>query len=166
MIFQKLADLAAESTKGIMLLVTTSTEGQLSVSVLPQGTFDANKTALANPLQLVGTPAELDAEFANAIDQFTNARKSLSEQLADSLAILEAAKKVSADKAKTALATKKPVLNVKPKASSTTSSSTADDDDTDADDTGQDNASDETVDVAPGKAVVPAPKQDAFALDL
>lgn len=164
MIFQKLAELAAQSTKGLMLLVTTSTAGQLSVSVLPQGSFDGDKAALANPLQLVGTPAELDLEFANAIDQFTNARKSLQEQLADSLAILEAAKKVSADKAKSALAAKKPAATaIKSKSPQTTSSAASPEDE------GEDNegeTGDQNGDVAAVTAAVPAPKKDAFELDL
>lgn len=163
MIFQKLAELASESTKGIMLLVTTSTDGQLSVSVLPQGSFDGDKAALANPLQLVGTPAELDEGFASAIGEFTTVRKSLQEQLADSLAILEAAKKVSADKAKSALATKKPVTTVKPKSAPTTSSVASP---VDEDEGNEAETSDQDGDAAIVAVAVPAAKKDAFELEL
>lgn len=87
------------SCQGISLSVTPAANaGNLSVTVIPLLGKDGEKVdaALKTPLNLVGTPAELDAEFAQLIATFTEGRKSLAEQLEAATTIMEAAKKASA----------------------------------------------------------------------
>ncbi|KVK89452.1 PRTRC system protein E [Burkholderia sp. MSMB1498] len=84
------------------LSLSLTTDGDLIVVfVAPQGGNDA---ALRQPLILKGTAAELEEGFATAIGGFTAARKSLEEQVAATIAILESQQQSQATKAQKALA--------------------------------------------------------------
>lgn len=102
MIFTKLAGLLAGNS-AINLLITGTAEA-LSVTVIPKpAKAEEGQEALSTPLNLTGTAAELDAEFATYLESYTGARKSLAEQFEATAAVLEAAKKESANKAVTAV---------------------------------------------------------------
>lgn len=64
---------------------------------------EGQEPALAQPIRLSGTVAELEQGFDQAIDKFVTSRAELMEQVDATLAILEEAKKVQANKATTAL---------------------------------------------------------------
>ena len=94
--FQALAQLLSSSSH-VDLLVSGNGD-EMTVTVIPKVT-DAKAAALKTPLSLTGTPAELDEGFAQALATYVTARKSLADQVAQTAAILDAAKKQQAAKA-------------------------------------------------------------------
>lgn len=152
------ATLARQAPKGVMLLVNAVGADQISIAIMPQGEFEGDKAALSKPLQVTGTVEELTAGLEGAITQYVEARKSFSDQVAETLAILEAAKKESAAKSQAALKAKSP----KPAPAKEETPAAGKDDDNDDDDD-----SDATVAIAPSASVAkPVAKADAFALNL
>ena len=100
--FQALVDLVRAAGK---LNLSLKMEGDdMVVFVVPAG--DSKATGLQQPLVLSGTPDSLDAEFAQAIASYSGVRRSLSEQVQATTAIMEVAKGDSANKAQKALAGK------------------------------------------------------------
>lgn len=90
--FTELAPLAKSTT----LNVIVTAEGEnLRVIVMPKAAKEGENPALSTPLSLVGTPAELDAQFATIITGYTASRTSLEEALLASQTVMEAAKKDS-----------------------------------------------------------------------
>jgi hypothetical protein len=85
---------------------------------------------LRQPLVLTATPAELDEGFAQALQTFESAHRSLAEQVSATTEILQVAEKSQAGKAQKALSKgSKPALPAP-------ASSADDSDDSDSDDTG------------------------------
>lgn len=84
------------------LNVNITFEGDgLTVLVLPKG--KGGDAALLTPLRLSGTAEELEAGFFEAIAKFGNVRQSVAEQVEATTAVLEAARKESANKAANAI---------------------------------------------------------------
>jgi PRTRC genetic system protein E len=152
-----LANLARSAPKGVMLLVNAVGADQISVAIIPQGDFEGDKAALSKPLQVTGTVEELTAGLEGAITQYVDARKTFEDQVADTIAVLEAAKKESAEKSKAALKAK----SAKPAAAKAATPAADKDDDSDDDDD-----SNAAVATAPSAVAKPAAKADAFALNL
>jgi len=164
--FETLARLARSSPKGLTLMISALPDNALSVAVIPQGDFGGDKAVLATPLQVTGTVDELTAGFESALTSFESARKTLEEQLADTVAILDAAKKASAETAKKSLAkpAAKPAKTA-PVASANAAQVAGDDDEGDTDGKGEDgNAT--SPPSTPAVKPLEAKKPDAFALDL
>ncbi|MDO9054384.1 MAG: PRTRC system protein E [Gallionella sp.] len=82
--------------------LAANTDGTITVTVIPKGGKEGN--TLDTPLTLTGTAAELDEGFAGILTSYANKRQNLFEQLAATEAILEAAQKEAADKAKKSIA--------------------------------------------------------------
>lgn len=82
--------------------LAANTDGTITVTVIPKGGKEGN--TLDTPLTLTGTAAELDEGFAGILASYANKRQNLSDQLAATEAILEAAQKEAADKAKKSIA--------------------------------------------------------------
>lgn len=99
--FKEIEAMMGEETLSVSLIVAKNKDG-LSVTVLPKSKEGADQ-ALSTPLALQGTAEELDAEFVGLLTGYSGARKSLSEQAADTAAVLEAAKAASAKKGQDAL---------------------------------------------------------------
>lgn len=99
--FKEIEAMMGEETLSVSLIVVKNKDG-LSVTVLPKSKEGADP-ALSTPLALQGTAEELDAEFVGLLAGYSGARKSLSEQAADTTAVLEAAKAASAKKGQDAL---------------------------------------------------------------
>ncbi|WP_341744786.1 PRTRC system protein E [Azonexus hydrophilus] len=72
--------------------------GEIRVITSQQG-----EGALAIPLPLTATAEELDKQYVELVTSFERERKSLADQLAQTAAVLEAAKKVSGTAATKAL---------------------------------------------------------------
>lgn len=125
--FAKLAGLLANNQSVTLLL--SGNPDEITVTVLPKpAKVKEGQEALATPLVLTGTPAELDESFADLVAQFTDKRKSLAEQFAATESVLEAAQKASVAKA-----TKGVTATAKSAAKQTLQvSSTGDDDDDDS----------------------------------
>lgn len=126
--FQELSAFLAHLAS-LSLTLVGNTDGTLTVTVTPKGAKVAG--ALDTPLSLTGTPAELDAEFANILASYSAKRLSLAEQVAATEAILEAAKNEATEKAKKSIA--KPSKTV-PAKSAATGGADEDDDRSDDDD--------------------------------
>lgn len=90
---------------GITAAIVGEPDGRIRVTVIPKSTHTGDGAiALNTPLQLTGTAEELDAEFAPLLTRYTEKHLGLAEQMESTAAILDAAKKASADKAGKALA--------------------------------------------------------------
>lgn len=104
MLFKSLQDLS-RSTQ-IVCIISSDTDSLMKVTVMPKPAKDGENAALSTPLQLVGTPEELDAQFAEVLTSYTTTRTSLAESLAASQTVMEAAKKDATEKAAKAAAAK------------------------------------------------------------
>lgn len=94
--FVKLKDLLA-SCQSISLFVTA--EGEvMTVTVIPKPKCES-EAALKTPLNLVGSAADLEAGFVEAIGTYAQAHTSLADQVAQTAKLLESAKTQSAAKA-------------------------------------------------------------------
>jgi len=121
MMFQSLQRLLAGGTLAISL--TGNADDTITVLVVPKG-----EGALAQPLALTATAAELDAQFAECVSQYVTARKSLTEQMEATAAVLAAAKQESAGKAVKAITKSATASTVKDKAAPTNSNPDGEDD--------------------------------------
>lgn len=109
--FTELAPLAKSTT----LNVIVTAEGEnLRVIVMPKAAKEGENPALSTPLSLVGTPAELDAQFATIITGYTASRTSLEEALLASQTVMEAAKKDSVSAAAKKTTKAAPAKNTEP----------------------------------------------------
>jgi PRTRC genetic system protein E len=100
--FQVLEQLVRSAGK---LSMTLRMDGdQMVIVAIPQADGKDKEAALRQPLVLTGSPAELDAGFAEALTSYAGARRSLAEQVAATTAIIEAAEKSQAGKAQKAIA--------------------------------------------------------------
>jgi PRTRC genetic system protein E len=97
--FQQLEVFVRETGK--VTLTMKMAGDQMSVVVVPCG--DSKDAVLRQPLVLTATTAELDAGFAQALQSFESAHRSLSEQVSATTEILQAAEKSQAGKAQKAL---------------------------------------------------------------
>jgi PRTRC genetic system protein E len=124
--FQQLEAFVRETGK--VTLTMKMAGDQMSVVVVPCG--DSKEATLRQPLVLTATPAELDEGFAQALQTFESAHRSLAEQVSATTEILQAAEKSQAGKAQKALSKgSKPALPAPV-------SSDDSDSDSDSDDTG------------------------------
>lgn len=104
--FAQLQPLVASCGR-VTLDLIASADGAMKVIVKPSRTKDQSP-ALAQPLCLTASAAELDAGFLDAISSFTSAHKSLAEQVEATALVLKAAEKTQVEKAT------KPTLSTKP----------------------------------------------------
>ncbi|WP_416047423.1 PRTRC system protein E [Cupriavidus basilensis] len=99
--FQQLATLLGSCEK---LVLTLAPKGeQMTVLVAPT-VKGGTEAGLSLPLVLTATPAELDAGFLDALAGYTSSRRSLSEQVEATTAVLDAAKTAQTQIASKAIA--------------------------------------------------------------
>lgn len=79
-------------------LILTAAGPNMTVTVMPKPIDAKISGALSQPMQLTGTAEELDAGLSDAISSFSGKRLSLVEQVEATNAILDAARKESAEK--------------------------------------------------------------------
>ncbi|AEI83121.1 hypothetical protein CNE_BB2p03260 (plasmid) [Cupriavidus necator N-1] len=135
--FQELVPLVTACDK---VVLTLTMKGDAMAVVVAPVVSKAADAALATPLALTASPAELDEGFAQAISSVSVSHRSLAEQVEATASILNAATSAQSTKAQKALSK----ANSKPVASSS--------DDADGTDGTDDNAEGE------GKAAAPAPQ--------
>ena len=124
--FQALEQLVRSAGK---LLVTLRMDGeQMVVVAVPQTDGKDKEAALRQPLVLTGSPAELDAGFADALASYAGARLSLVEQVAATTAIIEAAEQDQAGKAKKTIAKNSRLALPAPSKASTSKGESEDED--------------------------------------
>ena len=156
--FSELHHLALQTPFTMMV----TAEGELlTLTVLPRkdtraASDDTNRAALAQPLQLTGTPDELATEFTGLLTTYRSSRTSLIEQLQVTEAVLKQAKDAAAKKATTPAATQKSTrtpVNQRPPEQQVELVASADDDTSDGDDETPDPPAGATAtDPAPAKA--------------
>ena len=151
--FQAIYELAQATT--LVLTVAASDDGCLVVNVCPKPGKGDTSNALSTPLQLRGTPAELDAEFASIVSGYTAARKSLKEQLDAARAVMTAASTQATDAAAKAVAKANKGKGVAAAAPETKVDPVGDDPEGDENEQAGGAAAG-----APGKSAVPTPAQD------
>lgn len=117
--FAELAILAKSTI--FQIIIAAEGEDQLRVNVIPKA-VEGQNPALSTPLSLVGTPAELDAEFLTHLTGYANKRLSLAEQLENTKLVMDAALKEAQEKAKA-----KPAAKVKSAAPAASTTSAGDD---------------------------------------
>jgi PRTRC genetic system protein E len=78
-LFAELAQLAAERT--LLITVSTVDGGLLCVNFVPKRLMPSEDDALATPLCLTGTPAELDRDMVGQIRGYVAAHRALSSNL-------------------------------------------------------------------------------------
>jgi PRTRC genetic system protein E len=97
--FQQLEAFVRETGKVTLTLKMAG--DQMAVVLMPCG--DSKEAALRQPLILTATPAELDEGFAQALQTFEGAHRSLADQVSVTTEILKAAEQSQAGKAQKAL---------------------------------------------------------------
>lgn len=145
--FMQLDSIITEETS-LTLKLTRGANGTLKVVVMP--TTSSKNPALAQPLAMAATPAELDAGFADLIGTYQANRLSLTAQVAATAAILGEATKKASDKAVKSLKSKD---TTKPVANATGSDGEGDE--------GDDDAVGDTIDTSAGTVSEAAPTQVA-----
>jgi PRTRC genetic system protein E len=98
-LFAELAQLAAERT--LLITVSTVDGGLLCVNFVPKRLTASEDDALATPLCLTGTPAELDRDMFGQIRSYVAAHRALSSNLAEAQhAMAEASKRAREETSK------------------------------------------------------------------
>lgn len=158
--FQQLEAFVRETGKVTLTLKMTG--DQMAVVVMPCG--DSKEAALRQPLILTATPAELDEGFAQSLQTYEGAHRSLAEQVSATTEILKAAEQSQAGKAIKALSKgSKPA----PSASGSNSDDGDDSDDGDESEAGEGSAAPASSAAGTAKAEPAAAgdgKTDLFSL--
>lgn len=121
----------------VNLIIAMNKNGTLSVTVLPKPKATGEDVAaLSTPLSLTATAAELDEGFVGILAEYVATHQSLSEQIENTKAILEAAKTESQKKAATAISNAGKPAATKPSVSKATVAEDDPEDEDGGDDTG------------------------------
>ena len=96
--FTELMSLLAERT--VLITVARESDTTIRLNVCPKRTSESENTALSTPLSFVGTPEELDRDFAKELAAYTDTHRQLGSTLALAKATMEAAAKAAQEEAK------------------------------------------------------------------
>jgi PRTRC genetic system protein E len=96
--FIELMSLLAGRT--VLITVARESDTTIRVTVVPKRTSDIENTALSTPLSFVGTPEELDRDFAKELAAYVDTHQQLGSTLALAKATMEAAAKAAQEEAK------------------------------------------------------------------
>lgn len=151
--FTELDKLVTEETP-IKLVITRGAGNSLKVCVMP--TANAKNPALAQPLALSATAAELDEGFIDVLSTYVTNRSTLADQVAATAAILGEAAKAQLSKAVKSLKS-----SAKPAEAATGDSD--DDDESRTDDHGDNDSAPAPV-KAPAAAAQAKPSDDLLSL--
>jgi len=97
-VFTELVPLLAERT--VLITVARESDTTIRATVVPKRTSENENTALSTPLSFVGTPEELDRNFAKELAAYVDAHGQLGSTLAQAKATMEAAAKAAQEEAK------------------------------------------------------------------
>ena len=96
--FSELMPLLAERT--VLITVARESDTTLRATVVPKRNSESENAALSTPLSFVGTPEELDRDFANELASYVDAHRQLGSTLAQAKGTMEAAAKAAQEEAK------------------------------------------------------------------
>jgi PRTRC genetic system protein E len=97
-VFIELTPLLAGRT--VLITVARESDTTIRVNVCPKRIIESENAALSTPLSFVGTPEELDRDFAKELAGYTDAHRQLGSTLAEAKATMEAAAKAAHEEAK------------------------------------------------------------------
>jgi PRTRC genetic system protein E len=97
-VFTELMPLLAERT--VLITVARESGASIRATVVPKRTSESENAALSTPLSFVGTPEELDRDFAKDLAEYVDAHQRLGSTLAQAKAEMEAAAKAAQEEAK------------------------------------------------------------------
>src|SRR5215831_2460316 len=96
--FSELMPLLAERT--VLITVARESDTTIRVNVCPKRTSASENAALSTPLSFVGTPEEIDRDFAKDLAAYVDTHRQLGSTLAQAKATMEAAAKAAQEEAK------------------------------------------------------------------
>lgn len=96
--FTELMPLLAERT--VLITVAQESDSTIRLNVCPKRTRESENIALSTPLSFVGTPEELDRDFAKELAAYTDTHRQLGSTLAQAKATMEAAAKAAQEEAR------------------------------------------------------------------
>ena len=96
--FTELMPLLADRT--VLITVARQSDTTIRINVCPKRTKESENAALSTPLSFVGTPEELDRDFAKELAGYVETHRQLSSTLAQAKAEMEAAAKAAQEEAK------------------------------------------------------------------
>jgi PRTRC genetic system protein E len=97
-VFTELMPLLAERT--VLITVARESDTTIRVNTVPKRTAENENAALSTPLSFVGTPEELDRDFAKELAAYVDSHRQLGSTLAQAKAAMEAAAKAAQEEAK------------------------------------------------------------------
>jgi PRTRC genetic system protein E len=97
-VFTELMPLLAERT--VLITVARESDTTIRATVVPKRISESENAALSTPLSFVGTPEELDRDFAKELGAYVDAHRQLGSTLAQAKATMEAAAKAAQEEAK------------------------------------------------------------------
>jgi PRTRC genetic system protein E len=96
--FTELMPLLAERT--VLITVARESDTTIRLNVCPKRTKESDNVALSTPLSFVGTPEELDRNFARELAAYVDTHRQLGSTLAQAKATMEAAAKAAQEEAR------------------------------------------------------------------
>ena len=96
--FTELIPLLAERT--VLIIVARESDTTIRLNVCPKRSTESENVALSTPLSFVGTPEELDRDFAKELAAYVETHRQLSSTLAQAKAEMETAAKAAHEEAK------------------------------------------------------------------
>jgi PRTRC genetic system protein E len=96
--FSELMLLLAERT--VLITVARASDTVIRATVIPKRIIENENAALSTPLSFVGTPEELDRDFAKELASYVDAHRQLGSTLAQAKATMDAAAKAAQEEAR------------------------------------------------------------------
>jgi len=97
-VFTELMPLLADRT--VLITVARESDTTIRLNVCPKRTTESENAALSTPLSFVGTPEELDRDFAKELAAYVETHRQLTSTLVEAKATMEAAAKAAQEEAK------------------------------------------------------------------
>ena len=96
--FTELMPLLGDRT--VLITVARESDTTLRVTAIPKRAREGENAALSTPLSFIGTPEELDRDFARDLAAYVDVHRQLGSTLAQAKAEMEAATKAAQEEAK------------------------------------------------------------------
>jgi PRTRC genetic system protein E len=96
--FSELMPLLTERT--VLITVARESDTTVRATVIPKHAREGENVAISTPLSFVGTPEELDCDFAKELAACVDTHRQLGSTLAQAKATMEAAAKAAQEEAK------------------------------------------------------------------
>jgi PRTRC genetic system protein E len=97
-VFTEIMPLLTE--RAVLITVARESGTTIRATVVPKRNSESENAALSTPLSFVGTPEELDREFADELTAYIDTHRQLGSTLAQAKATMEAAAKAAQEEAK------------------------------------------------------------------